>query len=40
MTRTDRAGLAESPVPGNGHAGFGRQPGETHQRKRWQGAPS
>ncbi len=24
----------------NGHAGFGRRPGETHQRKRWQGAPS
>jgi hypothetical protein len=27
-------------VPSNGHAGFGRRPGETHQRKRWQGAPS
>ena len=22
-----------------GHAGFGRRLGETHQRKRWQGAP-
>jgi hypothetical protein len=39
-TRTDSTGLAESPVPGNGHAGFGRRLGETHQRKRWQGAPS
>jgi Helix-turn-helix of DDE superfamily endonuclease len=27
-------------VLSNGHAGFGRRPGETHQRKRWQGAPS
>jgi hypothetical protein len=26
-------------VPSNGHAGFGGRSGETHQRKRRQGAP-
>ena len=26
-------------MPGDGHAGFGRRSGETHQRQRWQGAP-
>jgi predicted chitinase len=26
-------------VLGDGHAGFGRRSGETHQRQRWQGAP-
>ncbi|MGJ5801957.1 hypothetical protein ACSCB1_22915 [Streptomyces europaeiscabiei] len=34
-----RTGLVESPVLGDGHAGFGRRSGETHQRQRWQGAP-
>lgn len=24
---------------GNGHAGFGRRSGETHQQQCWQGAP-
>jgi hypothetical protein len=33
-------GLAESPVPGNRHAGFGRRLGETHRSKYRQGAPS
>jgi hypothetical protein len=33
------AGLVESPVLGDGHAGFGRRPGETHRRQRRQGAP-
>ncbi|MGW0579802.1 hypothetical protein ACWD25_28420, partial [Streptomyces sp. NPDC002920] len=27
------------PVLGNGHAGFGRRSGETHQQQCWQGAP-
>jgi hypothetical protein len=26
-------------VPGNGHAGFGRRPGETHRWQHRQGAP-
>lgn len=34
-----RTGLVESPVLGNGYAGFGRRSGETHRRQRWQGAP-
>ena len=32
-------GLVESPLPGNGHAGFGRRLGETHRWKHRQGAP-
>lgn len=32
-------GLVESPVLGDGHAGFGRRSGETHQQQCWQGAP-
>ena len=31
---------AESPVPGNWHAGFGRRLGETHRSRHRQGAPS
>jgi len=27
-------------VLGNGHAGFGRRFGETHQQQCWQGAPN
>src|SRR5215212_7073562 len=32
-------GLVERPVLGNGHAGCGRRPGETHRWKHRQGAP-
>jgi hypothetical protein len=39
MTHHRRMGLVESPVLSNGHAGFGRRHGETHRRKRRQGAP-
>jgi len=36
---TNPTGLVESPVLSNGHAGFGRRPGETDQRQRWHRAP-
>jgi transposase len=38
-SHTTHTGLVERPLPGNGHGGCGRRLGETHRRKRRQGAP-
>ncbi|GAA4932751.1 hypothetical protein GCM10023334_040270 [Nonomuraea thailandensis] len=36
---TARRGLWRARCLDNGHAGFGRRSGKTHQRQRWQGVP-
>jgi transposase len=38
-SHTTHTGPVERPLPGNGHGGCGRRLGETHRRKRRQGAP-
>jgi RNA-directed DNA polymerase len=38
-TTPDAAETVESPVPGDGHAGFGERSGETGQKRSWYRAP-
>jgi hypothetical protein len=39
ITTATRTGLVESPLPSNGHGGFGKRPGETDQPKGQHRAP-